>query len=711
MTDRFPPRIVFTLALVLAGFAGLTSCNARDVEEAATSSTSQPVSASTAPVDENPDLPTDYEPVRYFNDEAMFSLEPPMNWEVDEPGDGFALSSMVDPVDGARILVTIPGPSIDPANALDEILAVWLGEDAIGETTFEDSFETDAGPSGGFRAGRLRPGSESGIEGWAVARVETSAAAYMFLSTYPEEDSVSFLAAFLSTLKSFRLEPGMPRDFPRENALVLAGSEPLTLDPALTHFGGSGMIGDIFSGLVVLDPQMKVKPALAQGWDVNEDGTVYTFHLNPRARFHNGRPVTADDVLFSWERAARPETNSETVSLYMGDIVGLLDFHAGEADSIEGVRVIDAHTLEVRVDGPKPYFLAKLTYPVSWVVDRYQVGFPNWANHPNGTGPFRHVQHLEETFFLLERNPFYSAEAPHLDFVAYLIYAGYTQSLYQTGEVDFTGLTRDQLERAEDPRDGFYGTVISETGLCTSYVTFNTSLPPFDDPLVRKAFVLAVDRERYVEALTNGEAVVGRGLLPPGMPGVSEDVRPPIYDPELARDYLAESDYYAPGTEPPEIIWTLGSSSGYYSSAAAFLVDTWKDVLDVDIQVEGIDWLSYYDQVDAGNYGHLLLEGWCADYPDPENFLDVLFHSASSQNHAYYNDPEYDGLIEAARTAQNPELRLELYRQSEQYLLDAAPILVLSHSSPSYGVWKAYVFGYVPSPIDVPQNYMIWIER
>jgi ABC-type transport system substrate-binding protein len=367
--------------------------------------------------------------------------------------------------------------------------------------------------------------------------------------------------------------------------------------------------------------------------------------------------------------------------------------------------------LEVRIDGSKPYFLPKLTYPVSWVVDRYQVEFPNWDHHPNGTGPFRHVQHLEEAFFLLERNPLYYGELPRLDFVAYLIYAGYTQRLYQTGDVDFAGLTRDQLERAKDPDDGLYGDVITDTGMCTHYVTFNTSMPPFDDPLVRKAFVHAVDTERYVEAVTNGEAVVGRGVLPPGMPGYSDDVQPPAYDPDLARDYLAQSEYYAAGADPPIIIWTLASSSGYYSSDAAFLVDTWKEVLDIDIQVEGVDWQSYYDQIDAGIYDHLLMEGWCADYPDPENFLDLLFHSESSHNRAYYNDPEFDELIEAARTERDIELRLELYGQAEQLLLDSAPVLILSHSSPSYGVWKTYVHGYVSSPIGVPMKHLMWIER
>jgi len=706
VTDRTMLMKLSCIIVLLIGILGMSSCSEID------RNAGQKESASTSTENGLTELSQGYEPVRYYNDDGMFSLVPPMNWTVSEPADGFDLSSMVDPEDDAEFAIGHTRSSDDPATAFEAVLIEWLGDEEIGDIKLEDDLETESGLSVLYHVGSLKAASDSEMMGWAIAGIRTDVDLFLMRAKYPEAGSEQFLETFRTMAKSFRLESDVPLDYPRENALVLAGGEPLTLDPALTHFGSGGMIGEVFSGLVVLDPQMRVQPALAQDWDINEEGTVYTFHLNPQARFHNGRPMTADDVLFSWERAAHPDTHSETVSVYMGDIVGLLDFHAGNADRIEGIQVIDIHTLQVHTDGSKPYFLAKLSYPVSWVVDRDQVGFPNWDNHPNGTGPFRHVQHLEEAFFLLERNPLYYAESPHLDFVVYQIYAGYTQRLYQTGDVDFAGLTRDQLERAEDPLDGLFGTVVSETGLCTSYVTFNTSMPPFDDPLVRKAFVHAVDTERYVEALTNGEAVVGRGLLPPGMPGYSDEVQTPVYDPALARDYLAQSEYFSPGVEPPEIIWTLGSSSGYYSSAAAFLVDTWKDVLGIDIQVEGIDWQSYYDQVDAGNYGHLLLEGWCADYPDPENFLDILFHSGSSHNHAYYyNDPEYDELIEAARTERNLELRLELYRQAEQHLLDTAPTLILSHSSPSYGVWKPYVFGYVPTPIDVPQNHLIWIDR
>jgi ABC-type transport system substrate-binding protein len=395
----------------------------------------------------------------------------------------------------------------------------------------------------------------------------------------------------------------------------------------------------------------------------------------------------------------------------MGDIVGLEAYHTGQVETIEGVEVIDDHTLQVRIESPVSYFLAKLTYPVAWVVDRYNVVLPNWQLHPNGTGPFRHLQHLEEEIFILERNPWYYNEPPRIDYVVYLMYAGYTQRLYETGEVDYAGLTRDQLDRASDPGDGLFGSIFSETSLCTYYVTFNTKLPPFDDLNVRRAFVLAVDRERYVEAITNNEAVVGRGLLPPGMPGYSDEIVLPNYDPEGARELLAASPYYDGSQDPPPITWTLPTSGGYYSPAAAFLVDTWEEVLGVTILVEGIDWESYNDQIDAGLYGQLLNEGWCADYPDPENFLDVLFHSGSAQNHAYYQNMAFDALIATARAEPDIERRLETYREAEQLLVDDAPLLILHHSAPSYGVWKPYVKGYIPSPIAVPQHASMWIER
>ncbi len=663
-----------------------------------------------------PDLDQDLEiyPVRYYHSQYNVSIEPPLGWEVEELDESPTLAFLYEPEGMGGISFVRSelrkGSLIGEANEV--FIQGWLRDSEI-IVTHDSAYVTSQGLPGWIRAGFSHDAgeTENGTRRWALASVLDDGTVYHLASLLAGNGSEELDVEFARVADSLQIEKVNPIEVPRDTALVLSSGEPITIDPALTHYGASGLIGDLFSGLVALDTQLKVRPGLAESWEVGEGGTLYTFHLNPRARFHNGRPVTAEDVLFSWERAAHPDTRSETVILYMGDIVGLEAFHDGREGSIAGIHVIDDHTLQVRIEAPIPYFLAKLTYPVAWIVDQHNVVLPNWESHPNGTGPFRHRQHLEEEVFILERNPWYYNEPPRLEYIVYLMYAGYTQSLYETGEVDYTGLTRDQLDRASDPNDGLFGTIFTDTGLCTYYVTFNTKLPPFDDPDVRRAFVHAVDRERYVEAITNGESAVGRGLLPPGMPGYSDEVVLPRYDPKLARELLAASPYFNGSQDPPPMIWTLPTSAGHYSPAAEFLVDTWEQELGVSILVEGIDWESYNDQIDAGLYGQLLNEGWCADYPDPENFLDVLFHSSSAQNHAYYESSTFDVIIQKARSESDIDRRLELYREAEQMLLNDAPILVLHHSAPSYGVWKPYVKGYMPSPIGVPQHASMWIER
>jgi oligopeptide transport system substrate-binding protein len=653
-------------------------------------------------------------PVRYYHGQYNVSIEPPLGWGVEEFDGPQTLAFLFDPETEAAITCVRSevNKGLTEEEANEAFLEEWLGDSEI-DVTLQDAYRTAQGLSGWLSAGFTDVAGETGSETarWGLASVINDGAAFHLALFFSGGGSGSLDDTFLRVASSLRFEPMEAINVQREAALYLSGGEPITLDPALTHYGASGMIGDLFSGLVSLDAQLEVRPELAEDWEVDEGGTLYTFYLHPEARFHNGRPVTAEDVLFSWQRAAHPETGSETVMLYMGDIVGMEAYHNGQVETIDGVTVIDDRTLQVRIESPVPYFLAKLTYPVAWVVDRYNVVLPNWESHPNGTGPFRHLQHLEEEILILERNPWYYGEAPRLEYVVYLIYAGFTQRLFETGEVDYTGLTRDQLDRTSDPEDGLFGTVFTETGLCTYYVTFNTKLPPFDDPNVRRAFVHAVDRERYVEAITNGEAFVGRGLLPPGMPGYSDEIVLPKYDPGLARELLATSPYYDGTQDPPPIIWTLPTSGGHYSAAAAFLVDTWEEVLGVSLIVEGIDWESYNDQIDAGLYGQLLNEGWCADYPDPENFLDVLFYSTSAQNHAYYTNSTFDTLIEKARTESDVEERLKIYREAEQLIVDDAPLLILHHSASSYGVWKMYIKGYIPSPIEVPQHATMWIER
>ncbi|HWO94664.1 MAG TPA: ABC transporter substrate-binding protein, partial [Dehalococcoidia bacterium] len=175
------------------------------------------------------------------------------------------------------------------------------------------------------------------------------------------------------------------------NELRLLGADPATLDPHIaTDADSARYIVEVFSGLVTIDENLQVAPDIAESWDVSADGTVYTFHLRRNVVFHSGKPVTAQTVKDSIERAASPETQSPVADVYLGDIVGVRDKLRGRADEISGIRVIDDYTLEITIDAPKPYFIAKLTYPTAFVVDVEQIESNprNWTRRPNGTGPF-----------------------------------------------------------------------------------------------------------------------------------------------------------------------------------------------------------------------------------------------------------------------------------------------------------------------------------
>ena len=201
----------------------------------------------------------------------------------------------------------------------------------------------------------------------------------------------------------------------RNQALFLAGGEstnPRDYDPATQHDSGDKRL---FSGLVSFDTNLNLVPELAESWDISADGTVYTFHLRPNAKFHDGRPVTAQDVIYSWERAADPATQSDTVLTYLGDILGVAEMHGGKADHISGLKALDDHTLQVTIDAAKPYFLFKLTMPVAFVLDQKNVeSGPEWYRTPNGTGPYKLTRWDSFKLMVYDANPDYYLGVPSI---------------------------------------------------------------------------------------------------------------------------------------------------------------------------------------------------------------------------------------------------------------------------------------------------------
>lgn len=496
-------------------------------------------------------------------------------------------------------------------------------------------------------------------------------------------------------------------DIPLDQALVLAGGEstnPRSFDPATTHGSGDKRV---FSGLVAFDPKLNLTPDLAERWDVSPDGTVYTFHLRQNAKFHDGRAVTAQDVVYSWERAASPEVASDTVLTYLGDIVGIRDMTEGKADFISGLKVLDDHTLQVTIDAPKPYFLLKLTYATAFILDRANVeSGEEWFRTPNGTGPYRLIEWRRFEQKIYEANKDFYLGAPSIPYVVEQLYSGSSQQLYETDEVDIAGVY--SIDRFTDPTEPLHRELLTGVNLCTSYVVFDTTQPPFDDVNVRKAFSMAFNRQQYIDVVMNGHALPAIGVYPPGLPGFNIALKGLPYDPAQARELLKQSRYGGPEGLPP-IVFTNSGIGSYVSGDVAALAQMWKQSLGVTITVENIESNFYLDQLYSGNHGQLFDGGWCADYPDPENFADILFHSGSQQNNGGYSNPQLDTLLEQARIEQDVTQRIAMYQQAEQMIVDDAAGLFTVHYM-SYQLVKPYVKGYVFSPIDIPIERYMWLE-
>lgn len=497
-------------------------------------------------------------------------------------------------------------------------------------------------------------------------------------------------------------------DIDQENSLFLTAGQPRTLDPAITHSGAAGSVGGIFSGLVGLDTNLQVYPEIASGWEVSQDGTVYTFYLRQDAAFHDGRPVTADDVIFSWQRAAHPDSGSDTVATYLGDIIGVDEVTAGQAEQISGLKAIDDHTLEVRIDAPKPYFLSKLTYPVAYVVDRHNVSQPDWEHAPNGSGPFLLQEWRDDEVLILARNDHYYLQPAAVSYVVYYMGAGIPMTMYEKDQIDLVGIGGGNLERAQDPNNPLSSDLRMGTNMCTSYVGFNNRLAPFDNTLVRQAFSYAVDRQKLVDGLYQGNVLAAAGPLPPGMPGYTGDIDGPRFDPEKARALLAQAGYADPGTFPTVTFTTSGYGS--VGPLVTALITMWQDNLGVTVEPLLLDPFNYLDELYSGNVGNIFNSGWCADYPDPENFLDVLFHSTSEQNLMGFHNPEIDGLLESARIEQDIKHRLDQYQGIEQRIVAESPAIFLNHSLSAVLV-KPHVQNYVTTPMGVAQWHRVTLNR
>jgi oligopeptide transport system substrate-binding protein len=502
-------------------------------------------------------------------------------------------------------------------------------------------------------------------------------------------------------LPSIESQSGIPTG----NTLTVFGSSPLTLDPAISQEADSHTyILQIFSGLVTLDQNMAVVPDIAQSWTVEttEQGTAYTFHLRSGVRFHDGREVTAADFKYSLERACSPDTGSPTAPTYLNDIVGVQEVLDGQTETISGVEAVDDATLRITIDQPKAYFLAKMTYPVAFVVDKANVeSDEDWWHQPNGTGPFSLAQWTPDELLLLERNNLYYGDVASVSYVAFVL-AGAPMQMYENGDVDVVGVSLWDLERAMDEDNPLHAQLMMFPELSLTYFGFNAQEPPFDDPRVRQAFCLAVDKDRVVSQVLKDSVTAAGGILPRGMPGFNTDLDPLNYDLARAKALLTECGY-GPGRSLPTITFNVPGFGGYVPTSMTAVLYQWSQNLSdfgVEIEIRQIDSDAYFYRLDEEK-DDVFFYGWVADYADPQDFLEILFGTDSANNVGHYSSLEADALLAQAAVEPDDEQRMALYQQVEQIMVSEAACLPLWFGQ-NYILVKPRVEGYALSPLGIP---------
>ncbi len=489
--------------------------------------------------------------------------------------------------------------------------------------------------------------------------------------------------------------------------------DPPTLDPHLSSdTTSSAIVVELYSGLLTLNTDLQLELEIAESMEVDDTSTVYTFYLRPDAKFHDGKPITAHDFKWSIERAAHPDTGSTVAETYLNDIVGAKDVFEGNTTDMAGVKVIDDRTLQITIDEPKAYFLAKLTYPTAFVLDRENVegGGRQWTDTPNGTGPFKLAEYRIGERLILERNDNYYKEKAKVDRVVFNLAGGQTMAMYENDEIDFTGVGLFDIDRILDPQEPLHDElIIAAPEFTVSYIGFNTSMPPFDDRKFRQALNHAIDKRLIAGEIFSDLAVPAYGILPPGFPGYNPDLTGLEHNPELAKQLLSESKYADPETRP-RIVMTIPGTGGSPSVSLEAVLGMWEDTLGVQVEIQQIEWATYLKDLDARRFQSYSGLGWAADYPDPQDFIDILFYSDSETNHGAYSNPDVDRLVEEARSEPDPARRVELYQEAEKIIVEDAAWVPMWFSGERYVLVKPHIKDYRMTPMIVPKLSHIYVD-
>jgi len=491
------------------------------------------------------------------------------------------------------------------------------------------------------------------------------------------------------------------------------GHDPATLDPARLRDIYSLAVGQqLFDGLVQFDQTLSIAPALAQFWVASRDGLTWTFTLRKGVKFHHGREVTADDVVYSFTRLLDPRIRSAGADLFM-TIQGATEFREGRARQVAGLAALDRYTVRVILtEAPVP-FVSVLAVGQAKIVPRELVEEQGEAfgNQPVGTGPFRFVRWERGKEIVLAANPEYLDGPPRLGRLVFRIFPG------EQADAVFREFQGGALEDSPIPSKDYRAIIsgqryqhVRRPMFSLRHYGLNTRTKPLDDRRVRQALLHAIDREAVVSEIWLGRHHLARGILPPGTLGFNPKLRGYAYDPARARELLSQAGYPGGRGFPPITIWSSVRSEEVLREHERMRSDLEAVGITAEFQYNP-DWPSF-SRAMAERKLPIFLRAWFADVPDPENFLVKLFHSASPRNYTAYANPAVDALFEKARNESNIARRVELYRRAEEMILEDAPLIPIWHHAYER-LFQPYVKGVEVSGLG--DSYIpfrkVWLER
>ncbi|HEX2925373.1 MAG TPA: peptide ABC transporter substrate-binding protein [Ruminiclostridium sp.] len=475
-------------------------------------------------------------------------------------------------------------------------------------------------------------------------------------------------------------------------------SEPQSIDPSLNKsLDGGSYINCAFEGLTTYDKNGKIVGGTAEKWDVSADNKVYTFHIRKDAKWSDGKDVTAKDFVYSWKRAIDPKTASDyAYYLYFIKNGEAINTNGAPIDSL-GVKAIDDKTLEVTLENVCPFFTEIVAFP-TLVPLREDVVSKNpskWTLDPKtyiGNGPYVMTSWQHSSKITFEKNDNYwnkdSIVAPKIEW--YLMNdENAILGAFKNKQISFAR----NIPHDEMPAEKASGDLQILPQLGTYYLALLNTKPPFNNPKVRQAVSLAIDRNYITEKVRKAGETPASGFVPYGIADVKQkpdfrttggdfySVKPEDYQKNIAeaKKLLAEAGY-PDGKGFPKVTYGLSTGAGHEAVAEAIQQEL-KTNLGINVEIQAQEWNVFQESRKNGLFD-IARDGWVGDYMDPSTFMDLLT-SKNPQNDSKYKNPAFDKDIEAASKETDPAKRMQFYHDAEKLVMnDAGVVPIFFYTDP-----------------------------